>query len=41
MSKKTTSFPLASRPGFLIRRLHQIHLSLFAEECASFKVTPV
>ena len=41
VSKKTTSFPLASRPGFLIRRLHQIHLSLFAEECASFKVTPV
>jgi DNA-binding MarR family transcriptional regulator len=35
------SFPLATRPGFLIRRLHQIHLSLFAEECASFNVTPV
>jgi MarR family transcriptional regulator, lower aerobic nicotinate degradation pathway regulator len=35
------SFALASRPGFLIRRLHQIHLSLFAEECAAFKVTPV
>jgi DNA-binding MarR family transcriptional regulator len=41
MSKKKTAFPLASRPGFLIRRLHQIHLSLFAEECASFNVTPV
>jgi hypothetical protein len=40
MSKKL-SFALASRPGFLIRRLHQIHLSLFAEECAAFKVTPV
>ncbi|HTR87218.1 MAG TPA: MarR family transcriptional regulator [Reyranella sp.] len=40
MSKKT-SFALASRPGFLIRRLHQIHLSLFAEECAAFNVTPV
>jgi DNA-binding MarR family transcriptional regulator len=36
-----TSFPLATRPGFLIRRLHQIHLSLFAEECASFDTTPV
>lgn len=35
------AFPLASRPGFLIRRLHQIHLSLFAEECADFNVTPV
>jgi DNA-binding MarR family transcriptional regulator len=32
---------LASRPGFLIRRLHQIHLALFAEECAGFDVTPV
>jgi DNA-binding MarR family transcriptional regulator len=41
MPKKTTPFPLALRPGFLIRRLHQIHLSLFAEECATFKVTPV
>ena len=36
-----TSFPLATRPGFLIRRLHQIHLSLFAEECAAFDTTPV
>jgi DNA-binding MarR family transcriptional regulator len=36
-----TSFPLASRPGFLIRRLHQIHLSLFVEECADFEITPV
>jgi MarR family transcriptional regulator, lower aerobic nicotinate degradation pathway regulator len=34
-------FALASRPGFLIRRLHQIHLSLFADECAAFEVTPV
>ncbi|OYV33609.1 MAG: MarR family transcriptional regulator [Rhodospirillales bacterium 20-64-7] len=32
---------LANRPGFLIRRLHQIHLALFAEECAGFDVTPV
>ncbi|WP_422003273.1 MarR family winged helix-turn-helix transcriptional regulator [Reyranella sp.] len=40
MSRRA-SFPLASRPGFLIRRLHQIHLSLFAEECAAFDVTPV
>jgi DNA-binding MarR family transcriptional regulator len=28
-------------PGFLIRRLHQIHLALFAEECAGFEITPV
>ena len=32
---------LARRPGFLIRRLHQIHLALFAEECGAFGVTPV
>ena len=32
---------LGARPGFLIRRLHQIHLALFAEECAAFGVTPV
>ena len=32
---------LSSRPGFLIRRLHQIHLALFAEECGHFGVTPV
>ena len=32
---------LAHRPGFLIRRLHQIHLALFAEECEPFGVTPV
>lgn len=32
---------LAGRPGFLIRRLHQIHLALFAEECGGFGVTPV
>jgi DNA-binding MarR family transcriptional regulator len=32
---------LSRRPGFLIRRLHQIHLALFVEECGSFNVTPV
>ncbi len=32
---------LASRPGFLIRRLHQIHVALFLEECGGFDVTPV
>ena len=40
MNKKR-SFALAARPGFLIRRLHQTHLSLFAEECGAFDVTPV
>lgn len=32
---------LASRPGFLIRRLHQIHVAIFLEECREFNVTPV
>ena len=32
---------LFTRPGFLIRRLHQIHSSLFAEETRAFDVTPV
>ncbi|MFG1419239.1 MarR family transcriptional regulator [Xanthobacter sp. V0B-10] len=32
---------LEDRPGFLIRRLHQIHVALFAEECAAEGITPV
>ncbi|MCK8783783.1 MarR family winged helix-turn-helix transcriptional regulator [Roseomonas sp. NAR14] len=32
---------LLSRPGFLVRRLHQIHSAMFAEECAAYGVTPV
>ena len=32
---------LWNRPGYLIRRLHQIHLGLFAEECREEDVTPV
>jgi len=36
-----SEFDLAHRPGFLIRRLHQIHTALFIEECARFNVTPV
>lgn len=32
---------LEERPGFLIRRLHQIHVALFAEECAAEGITPV
>jgi len=33
--------PLWRRPGYLIRRLNQIHYSLFYEECAGFDITPV
>lgn len=32
---------LWSRPGFLIRRLHQLHVAVFLEECGEFDVTPV
>ncbi|MFC0401605.1 MarR family winged helix-turn-helix transcriptional regulator [Paraburkholderia rhizosphaerae] len=32
---------LEVRPGFLIRRLHQIHVALFIEECAPEGITPV
>jgi MarR family transcriptional regulator, lower aerobic nicotinate degradation pathway regulator len=35
------SKPLQERPGFLIRRLHQIHVTLFMEECAQERITPV
>ncbi len=34
-------FPLWRRPGYLIRRLHQIHSAIFFEECAAFGITPV
>jgi DNA-binding MarR family transcriptional regulator len=42
---KTTVDPakelLFARPGFLVRRLHQIHVAMFFEECKSQNVTPV
>ena len=34
-------WPLEERPGFLIRRLHQIHVALFQMKCAAFDVTPL
>jgi MarR family transcriptional regulator, lower aerobic nicotinate degradation pathway regulator len=34
-------WPLSQRPGFLIRRLHQIHVALFQEACGEFEVTPL
>lgn len=36
-----TRLPLWSRPGFLLRRLNQIHYALFFEECRAFNITPV
>jgi DNA-binding MarR family transcriptional regulator len=32
---------LADRPGHLIRRLHQIHVAMFLEECSDFNLTPI
>ncbi len=29
------------RPGFLIRRLHQIQVAVFMSECAELEITPV
>jgi MarR family transcriptional regulator, lower aerobic nicotinate degradation pathway regulator len=42
-SVKTLREPwaLGERPGFLIRRLHQIHVALFNEACGKFDITPV
>ena len=37
----THQWPLVERPGFLARRMHQIHVSLFAERCAAFHITPL
>lgn len=33
--------PLWQRPGYLIRRLHQIHKAMFIDECGGFDLTPV
>jgi MarR family transcriptional regulator, lower aerobic nicotinate degradation pathway regulator len=35
------SWALHRRPGFLIRRLHQIHVALFQQKCAGFEITPL
>src|ERR1700687_4721747 len=39
--KSGNSWPLDQRPGFLIRRLHQIHVALFPKRCAAFEITPL
>jgi DNA-binding MarR family transcriptional regulator len=38
---KRRPWPLSDRPGFLIRRLHQIHVALFQEACGRFDITPL
>jgi len=40
-SSSKPSWPLDRRPGFLIRRLHQIHVALFQKKCAGFEITPL
>jgi len=39
--KSPLAWPLEQRPGFLIRRMHQIHVALFQKECAAFDITPL
>jgi DNA-binding MarR family transcriptional regulator len=39
--RSVQSWPLGQRPGFLVRRLHQIHVALFQEKCAEFEITPL
>ena len=34
-------WPLSQRPGFLIRRLYQIHVALFQDACGAFEITPL
>ncbi|MBC2769055.1 MarR family winged helix-turn-helix transcriptional regulator [Pusillimonas minor] len=36
-----SSHGLWSRPGFLVRRLNQIHYAMFFEECTEGSITPV
>jgi DNA-binding MarR family transcriptional regulator len=36
-----TNGMLWSRPGFLVRRLHQICVAIFLEECAEVRLTPI
>lgn len=40
-AKAAQRMPLNSRPGYLVRRLHQIHSAIFLEECQEFAITPV
>jgi DNA-binding MarR family transcriptional regulator len=38
---KDRPWSLTERPGFLIRRLHQIHVALFQQACGRFDITPL
>jgi DNA-binding MarR family transcriptional regulator len=41
VQRRGGAWPLEKRPGFLIRRLHQIHVALFQQKCAAFDLTPL
>ena len=41
MRQRGSAWPLEKRPGYLIRRLHQIHVALFQKKCATFDITPL
>ena len=41
VQQRAGAWPLDKRPGFLIRRLHQIHVALFQKKCATFDLTPL
>lgn len=38
---KSKAKGLFERPGFLIRRLHQIYVSIYLQECEAYGTTPV
>ena len=40
MARPITLDDLYARPGFLLRRAHQIAVGIFVEECAAYKLTP-
>ena len=40
MARPTTLDDLYERPGFLLRRAHQIAVGIFAQECAAYGLTP-
>ena len=39
--RRRDNWPLEKRPGYLIRRLHQLHVALFQKKCAAFDLTPL
>lgn len=40
-AQRTAHGVLWSRPGYLVRRLNQVHYALFFEECGDARMTPV